>query len=150
MADDVIYQPPRALIRLITHFRGKHGSTAMACSLVSEKLKWQWGSSHIYKVARGSSPATPKFRERIDHLAYNTFNPERYWLTIQALTKDQRDRWKQVPMEERRKALDKIYYDFARNNLPCDPIKPCYQHKQYGPGTIGVTRECNVHEYGSY
>ena len=80
-----------------------------ACTVISHKLKQKWTGAYIYQIFKGVSPATAQFKQYIHRLDQKVFKEKRHWLNIQALTEEQKERWKMVPMAERRKALDKAY-----------------------------------------
>ena len=106
---NLIYKPPPALNRLVSYFMGKSKSPGHACIKISEKMNRKWSGKYIYQIWVGKYPATAQFKQYIHRLDQKTFQEKRHWLNIHALTEDQKERWKMVPMAERRKALDKAY-----------------------------------------
>lgn len=117
---NVIYSPQPALKRLVIYFR-KNDSNSMrfACTMISTKLDHRWGPDYIYQVYTGRIPASKKFKGCITRLDQKTFKEKRHWLNIHALTLEQKERWKQIPMDKRRKALD-IMFLKVRKDITCE------------------------------
>ena len=103
------YTPPPALERLFQHFKKSTNSMLWAFNIIALKLNDEWSPKHIYDIYKGRSPATHKFKQRIGQLDYKIRHPERFWLSIHALTKEQKEKWKLIPMKKRRQALDQAY-----------------------------------------
>lgn len=138
----IIYTPPKALIRLFQHFKSPTNSMIWACNDIALRLNDEWSPKHIYDIFRGRSPSTPKFKARISQLDYKIRHPQRFWLGIHALTKEQKDKWKMIPMEVRRTFLDLGYNRWARDNLKCD--NACSWQQPYG----WVPEDgCPVHDF---
>ena len=102
----------RKMLRKLVRYFSENSTINSGCTNLSKKLNRKWGGKYIYHVYSGKSKPGKKLKRAITNLYQKEYHRyPRHRLYIQALTAEQKSNWMKLTMDQRREALDKMYFE---------------------------------------
>lgn len=105
----------RKMLRKLVGYYSENSTINSGCANLSKKLHFKWGRKYIYHIYSGKSKPGQKFKRAITNLYQKEYHRfPRHRLYIQAESIEEKARWMEMTMKERREALNEKYETLTR------------------------------------